>query len=513
MRPRRQISSLLNSEGNTVPHDYSHGLLHEWIETRASRTPEQPAVGFEGQWLSYRELDEKANHVAWWLERRGVGPDVVVGLCLDLSLETVVGLLGVLKAGGAYVPMDSALPRARLDYVVKDAGIAVMLTDRRMASSFTTQHVLCLDEQLPPLTTPQSRPHSGVAPDNLAYVIYTSGSTGTPKGVMMSHRGIQRLASDLRSTVIGDNPFPSVVTLNAPVYFDGSIKQICWMAGGASMVLVPDGARQDPELLLEVLRAERVDLMDCTPTLLEMFSLLVGLDELPSGLRLLVGGEAIGSKLWSELRNGHLEAYNLYGPTESNAITVMGINRSENPSIGRPLPGYAVHIVDDDGTLVPAGSAGELVVSGEGIARGYRNRPALTAERFATDAFDSRGRRSYRTGDICRQLCDGTIEFIGRKDDQVKLRGYRMELGDIEAALQTQDGVHACVVVLRESPSGDKRLIGYFVATPEISETDLKNQLRTVLPEYMVPSQLMPIDRLPLTRNGKVDRSALRSTG
>jgi non-ribosomal peptide synthetase component F len=325
----------------------------------------------------------------------------------------------------------------------------------------------------------------------------------------MSHRGIQRIAGDLVDVVVGRGAFPSVVTLNAPIFFDGSIKQICWMAGGASMVIVPDAARQDPEVLFEFLLAERVDLMDCTPALLEMFSLLVGIDELPAGMRVLIGGEAIGPRLWNELRGSGLEAYNLYGPTETNAITAIRIAESAEPVIGQPLPGYVVHIVDESGAVAPVGAVGELVATGAGVARGYRNRPGLTAQRFVGAIESAPGQRSYRTGDLCRRRADGLIEFLGRRDSQVKLRGYRIELAEVEAAVARMPGVSACVVVLRETPAGDKRLVGYVVSASSVPEADMIDELRQELPDYMVPARLVRMELLPLTRNGKIDRAAL----
>ncbi|MFD0340950.1 amino acid adenylation domain-containing protein [Streptomyces sp. NPDC127117] len=488
-----------------------HVGLHEEFESQVDRTPDAIAVRYAEQAWTYRQLDERANRIAWRLRRQGIGPEHVVALCAQRSPYMVAGVLGILKAGAAYLPIDPALPPARIHYMLDDAASTTVLTDHDTLTQVEGRgQVLLLDDEDTWNPYPSDRPAVSVHHDNLAYLIYTSGSTGLPKAVTMSHRGIHWLVVSLASEIIGDGPPPKSVALNSPIFFDGHVIQFSWMAGGATMVIVPEDVRRDPHLLVDLLIRHEIDLMDCTPSQLDMAAGFDVLGEIPVGTKMLVIGEAVSEKLWRTLGDGPWQAYNLYGPTETHAATMTIIKPDEPLSIGVPLPGYDAFIVDESGELVPQGVAGELVVGGGRLARGYHGRPTFTAERFVPDSFTGRaGRRLYRTGDIVRSTSTGALEFIGRRDNQVKVRGYRIELGEIEAAIMREPGVTACVVMLRDGAAGDKRIVAYFVAPPTTTEAHVLRALERRLPEYMVPSALLRLDSFPMTRNGKVDRSAM----
>ncbi|MGW4516159.1 amino acid adenylation domain-containing protein [Streptomyces sp. NPDC004393] len=488
-----------------------HVGLHEEFARQADRTPDALAVRCAEQAWTYRQLDERANRIAWRLRSQGIGCEDVVALCTQRSAHMVAGVLGILKAGAAYLPIDPALPPARIHYMLDDAASTTVLTDHDTLPRVEDRgEVLLLDDEDTWTPYPTDRPAVSVQHDHLAYLIYTSGSTGLPKAVTMSHRGIHWLAVSLASEIIGDGPPPKTVALNSPAFFDGHVIQFSWMAGGSTMVIVPEDVRRDPHRLVDLLIRHEIDLMDCTPSQLDMATSFGVLGDIPAKTKMLVIGEAVSEKLWRTLGAGPWQAYNLYGPTETHAATMTVIEPDEPLSIGVPLPGYDAFVVDAYGELVPQGVAGELLVGGGRIARGYHNRPALTAERFVPDSFTGRaGGRLYRTGDIVRWTSTGDLEFIGRRDNQVKVRGYRIELGEIEAAILREPGVTASAVMLRDGPAGDKRIIAYFVAPSTTTEAHVLRALESRLPEYMIPSALLRLDSFPMTRNGKVDRSAM----
>ncbi|MGW4378912.1 amino acid adenylation domain-containing protein [Kitasatospora sp. NPDC004531] len=488
-----------------------HVGLHEQFEAQVDRTPDAVAVRYAEQAWTYRQLDERANRIAWRLRARGIGPEHVVALCAQRSPHLAAGVLGILKAGAAYLPIDPALPQARIHYMLEDAASTTVLTDRETLGQVEGRgQVLLLDDEDTWSAEPSHRPAVTVRHDDLAYLIYTSGSTGLPKAVTMSHRGIHWLAVSLAEEIIGDGPAPKSVALNSPIFFDGHVIQFSWMADGATMVIVPENVRRDPRLLVDLLVRHEIDLMDCTPSQLEMATGLGVLYEIPTGTRMLVIGEAVSEKLWRTLGEGPWQSYNLYGPTETHAATMTVVEPGEPLSIGVPMRGYDAFVIDDTGELVPRGVAGELVIGGGRMARGYHNRAALTAQRFVPDSFTGRaGRRLYRTGDIVRATPAGALEFIGRRDNQVKVRGYRIELGEIEAAILREPGVTASAVMLRDGAAGDKRIVAYFTAPPTVTEAQVLRSLESRLPEYMVPSALLRLDSFPMTRNGKVDRAAM----
>ncbi|WP_250633689.1 non-ribosomal peptide synthetase, partial [Pinirhizobacter soli] len=496
--------------------------LHEVFEAQAARTPDHVAVVYEGMSLSYAELNAQANRLARHLRKLGVGPDVLVGLCVERSLAMIVGLLGVLKAGGAYVPLDPSHPSDRLATIVADAKPVVMLTQQHVhdaVPAVSDVPVFCLDSGADVLAAYSDGVLDHHAqPNNLAYVIFTSGSTGEPKGVMVEHRSVLNLWASLESEAFAECEQTARVGLNASVTFDASVQSLTQLLSGRTLVVFPQSLRSESTALLAYIRQQRLAAFDCTPVQLEML-LDAGLLASPSGetvlKTVLVGGEALSVPLWQRLRQANgVDFHNVYGPTECTVDATACALRGAGdwPSIGKPLGNVRAYILDEHGVPVPAGVAGEIYIGGAGVARGYLNRPELTAERFLPDPFlADQHARIYKTGDLGRRQPDGTIEYLGRNDFQVKIRGFRIELGEIEAKLAACDGVRQAVVLAREDKPGDKRLVAYLLteadAGPSVAE--LRARLALQLPDYMLPSAFMMLDAFPLTSNGKMDRDAL----
>ncbi len=493
--------------------------LHQLVAEQAKRTPEAVAVVFENQQLTYRQLNERANQLAHYLQGLGVGPDTLVGICVERSLEMVVGLLGILKAGGAYLPLDPSYPRERLAFMLEDTQAPVLLAHSNLLDRLPATNARVI--RLAAGVTTWAResvenPDSAVRPENLAYVTYTSGSTGKPKGVQVLHRGVTRLVLGAEYARFDAS---RVFLQLAPISFDASTLEI-WgpLLQGATCVIAPPGA-QSPEQIGQLLRKHQVTTLWLTSTLYNTV-----IDLAPSALssvsELLIGGESLSP---SHVQQGlrmlpQTQIINGYGPTESTTFTCCyRIPKQFNPGalsipIGRPISNTQVYILDDRKNPVPIGVAGELHIGGDGLARGYVKRPDLTAEKFVHNPFSAQpGARLYRTGDLARYLPDGNIEFLGRTDHQVKIRGFRIELGEIESVLAGHPLVREAVVLAREDIPGDKRLVAYVTGkkgeTPKVSE--LRSLLQAKLPEYMVPSAFLVLEMLPLNPNGKLDRKAL----
>jgi amino acid adenylation domain-containing protein len=506
---------------NNTMRDYEHvPCIHQRVESQVSRTPDAVAVTCEEEALTYRELNQRANQLARYLRRLGVGPEVLVGLCMEPSLEMVIGLLGILKSGGAYVPLDPTYPADRLALMIEDAHVSVLLTQEDLVETLpdsTDVRQVCLykhrgvidqetDENL----------ENWTMPENLAYVMYTSGSTGRPKGVMISHRGIgNRLQWGQETYQLTDT---DRVLQKDSVSFDTSVwKFFGPLFVGAQLVVAPPGARQDPAWLVTLVTQHQITITGWTASALQVFLEEKGNNPCHSLRQVLCGGEALSLKVQERFfacLNGKL--HNLYGPTEvSIDVTCWECNPSRSPHtipIGRPIANTQAYLLDGHGNPVPIGVPGELYFGGTGLARGYFNGPDLTAERFVPNLYsDQPGARLYRTGDIARYLSDGNLEFLGRRDYQVKLRGYRIELGEIETALIQHPAVWEAVVLLCEDRLGEKRLVAYVVREKEtpLSIATLRNFLHMKLPDYMIPSALVFLDALPLTTHGKVNRQAL----
>ena len=504
---------------------YADTTLHRAFAEQAARTPDAPALTFEGRTMTYAELDRRANQLAHRLRRLGVGPEVRVGVCMERGPEMVVALLAALKAGGAYVPLDPEYPRERLAYMLNDAAVPVLLTQPRLLDAIPEHgaRTVVVDPDFSAVADePEEAPQDLASPAHLAYVIYTSGSTGNPKGAMNAHRGVvNRLAwmQDEYALAADD-----VVLQKTPFSFDVSVWEFFWpLMVGARLVLARPGGHKDPVYLAGLIGQERVTTLHFVPSMLAAF-----LDAAPAGTcgslaRVVCSGEALSAELaarffgWMDAGGGHGAAlHNLYGPTEAAVdVTCWPCARGEasgSVPIGRPVANTRIHVLDPAGNPVPVGIPGELHIAGVQVGRGYLGRPALTAEKFVPDPFGPPGARMYRTGDRVRWRADGALLFLGRMDFQVKLRGFRIELGEIESRLLRHPAVSASVAVVREDAATGPRLVAYVVAKDGAAvpaAAELRAHLRETLPEHMVPSVFVPMEALPLTGSGKVDRRAL----
>jgi amino acid adenylation domain-containing protein len=513
--------------------------IHELFQAQVAQTPDAVAVVFEEHHLTYQALNERANQLAHHLQALGVRPETLVGVCLERSVEMVVGLLGIFKAGGAYVPLDPAYPRDRLAFMLQDSLVPVLLTQERLRADLPIQsvkHLICLDTGWAALAQENDHnPTSEATPHNVAYMIYTSGSTGRPRGVVVQHRSVINLWTGLRQALYTLRPGACRVSLNGPLSFDTSVKQLVQLLGGHSLHILSEETRLDAHGLLRFLRDQALDVLDCTPSQLQLL-IQAGLwdIELAQPMRVLVGGESIDPDLWQDLAQAaQMDFFNVYGPTECTVDATVGpVLGSIQPALGRPIANTHIYVLDERLNLAPVGVPGELCIGGDSLARGYLNQPGLTAERFipnpftlsgsSSSAMKEPGSRLYKTGDLARYRPDGNIEFLGRLDYQVKIRGFRIELGEIEAALSQHPQVRQVVViardVARQDQPGDKRpshedfrLVAYIVPDSKQapSADELRRILRSQLPEYMLPSAFVFLQALPLTPNGKVDRRAL----
>jgi amino acid adenylation domain-containing protein len=496
----------------------ARSIAHHF-EGQAARTPDAIALSFREEHLTYRQLDQRSNQLARYLQGLGVGRETLVGVLMERSQEMVIALLAVLKAGGAYVPLDPGYPRERTAFLVEDSHAPFILTTERHCAVLPAvdAHIVSIDgkastiasQSMGPVVCPASE-------EDLMYVIYTSGSTGKPKGVMVEHRNVQSFFTAM-DQVLGGRP--GVWLAITSISFDISVLELFWtLTRGFHVVLHGD---EGTHTMAEEIVRHGVTHFQSTPSLARMIAASPSsLAALAGVEHLLLGGEALPVSLVDTLRpvvQG--EIYNIYGPTETTVwSTVYRILRSVELAaqvpIGRPLANTQAYVLGLDLAPLPAGEAGELFLGGEGVVRGYWARPELTKERFLADPFAGTG-RMYRTGDVARFLPDGNIEYLGRTDFQVKMRGFRIELGEIEATLEQHSAVQQAVVVAREDRPdgrrGDTRLVGYVVLYPGSTMTaaGLRTVLELKLPEYMVPAQIVLLDRLPLTANGKIDRKAL----
>ena len=504
---------------NETPADYPQQFcLHQLIAQQVARTPSAIAVEYEGTALTFAELDVRADRLAHWLRRAGVGPDVLVGVSAERSIELVVALLAILKAGGAYVPLDPAYPAERLKFMLEDSAVSLVLTQARLAGAWSNVgvRVLQIDGEWPVFAGEPTEAHrDAVVPDSLAYMIYTSGSTGRPKGVPNTHRAIvNRLLwmQDTYKLTASDS-----VMQKTPFSFDVSVWEFFWpLLAGARLVMARPGGHQDAAYLTALVAHSGVTTMHFVPSMLQVFVEDPGLARCKALRQVFCSGEALSADLRTRFFDRHpAELHNLYGPTEA-AVDVTSWHCARNDlrpvvPIGRPIARTQMHVLDRRMQPAPPGSPGELHIGGIGLARGYHRRPDLTAEKFVPDPYGPPGARLYRTGDLARWLADGTLEYLGRLDHQVKLRGFRIELGEIEAALTRQRGVHEAVVIVREDHLGDRQLVAYItLGMPEgPGEAALRSALRASLPEYMVPGDFVVLKELPLSSNGKVDRRRL----
>ncbi|CAJ9830454.1 syringomycin synthetase [Burkholderia pseudomallei] len=544
---RTQVLHGWNETGRAYARD---ACLHQLFEAQVSRTPEAAAVICGDETLSYTDLDARANRLAHYLRGQGVGPDTRVGLALGRGVEMMTGLLAILKAGGAYVPLDPGYASERLRAILDDSRPAIVLAD---AAGRTALDALAGAPPIADLHADASRwsalPSTpprveGLTPRHLAYVIYTSGSTGQPKGVMVEHASVVNLWRALDEAIYRTHPSARRVSLNASIAFDSLVKQWVQLLSGRTLVVVPEPVRFDGRRLLDAIGRDRIDVFDCTPSQLALIEGARGPEDEAYPQVTLVGGEAIGEGMWSELASVSSRTYyNVYGPTECTVdATLARITAEHAPHIGGPLANVRAYVLNERLSPAPVGVRGELYIGGAGVARGYLNRPELTRERFIDDPFVAGG-RLYKTGDLARWRTDGSLEYLGRNDFQVKIRGFRIELGEIEAQLAKVTGVREVVVLARDSAAAvhdsatehatpnalspsletstataaatatatatatEKRLVAYYTGDADVAA--LRAQAAQHLPSYMVPSAYVRLDAWPLTPNGKLDRRAL----
>ncbi len=510
---------LILVDWNNTARDYElHLCAQELVEAQVRRTPDAIAVTSSTQRVTYAELDRRANQLAHRLRELGVGPDVPVGACMEPSVELLVAVLGILKAGGAWLPLDTDYPADRLAFMVRDSGAPVLLTHgARNALTQTlaaTVQVLRLDGDWPLIAGyPDTALPVVNTPDSIAYVIYTSGSTGQPKGALIPHRGLCNHLHWLNE-VLGTSSQDRLLQTTA-IGFDASVWTLVLpLTVGATVSLADPGGRRDSSYLVRTINEQAITLAQFVPSQLQALVAEPGFGTCRSLRQVVVGGEALASDLADDFRRllPTTTLGNFYGATEASDDTTrfeLGAEPFSSPTvpIGRPMANAQCYILDSHHEPVPIGVTGELYVGGYGLARGYLNRPALTAERFVPNPFRA-GERLYRTGDFCRYLDTGDIEYLGRGDQQIKLRGFRIEVGEIEAALRDCAGVRHCVVMVREDQPGLQRLVAY-VAGEQLERAALLATLKPRLPGYMVPTAFVLLDQLPLLPNGKLDRQAL----
>ncbi|TAL41566.1 MAG: amino acid adenylation domain-containing protein, partial [Methylovulum sp.] len=524
----------MNTKSNTLssPHDdYQilpdcHGMdgfypldrcLHELIEDRVRQSPDAPALRFAGQVLSYAEMNERANRCAHYLQSIGAGPDRIVAVLVDRSLEMVIALLAILKSGGAYLPLDPGYPGERLALLVADAGVGIVLTEQKYHDRLEdfAGTVLSLDSEWAYLEAEScANPGRRAGPDDLAYVIYTSGSTGKPKGCMLSHRAIcNRLLWMQRHYRIAQM---DRILQKTPYTFDVSVWELFLpLLSGASMVIARPEGHKDNRYLAELIRQQQVTVCHFVPSMLRFFLNQPEAAACTSLSRVFASGEALAYDLVvAFMQTLPAELHNLYGPTEA-AVDVTywacELRADQKVPIGRPISNIQIYVLDPELRQLPVGESGELYIGGVGLARGYLNRPELTQERFIENPFSGQaGAKLYKTGDKARYLDDGNIEYLGRLDFQVKLRGFRIELGEIEATLRNHEAVADAVVLVKDQELNDPKLVAYLVGKDEVlTAKQVRDFVKQSLPEYMVPNHVVFLPVMPVTRHGKADRDAL----
>ncbi|NEN99513.1 MAG: non-ribosomal peptide synthetase, partial [Moorea sp. SIO3I7] len=510
-------------EWNNRKTDYpTDKCIHQLFEEQVENNPNAIAVVFEEQKLTYSELNSKANQLAHYLQKLGVAPETLVGICVERSLEMVVGLLAILKAGGAYVPLDPNYPTSRLNYMIEDAQLSIILTEEKWQNhlSDTKASVICLDTD-EEIINQQSQqiPENQVTANQLAYVIYTSGSTGQPKGVTIPHQGVVRLFSNTNYVQLDPTDRVAQVSNTS---FDAATFEI-WGAllHGAVAVVITKSVLLSPQEFVNYIKQEKITTLFLTTALFNQLAYSV--PEAFSTLKhLLFGGEAVDPKSVKQVfeKGAPERLLHVYGPTENTTFSswykvTKVAEGATNLPIGKPISNTQIYILDSQLQPVPIGVAGELHIGGDGLATGYHNRPELTASKFIPNPFDkSQATKLYKTGDLARYLTDGNIEFIGRIDQQVKIRGFRIEIGEIEALVSQYPDVKENVVIAQSDPAGGQRLVVYIVPKQESTQDaslipQIRQFLKQKLPEYMIPAAFVLLDAFPLTPNGKIDRRAL----
>jgi amino acid adenylation domain-containing protein len=518
---------------NETQTAYSHRCVHHLFEQQVQNTPHAIAVVFEDKTLTYEALNAKANQLAHYLQKVGVQPDTVVGLCLERSLEMVIGMLGILKAGGAYLPLEPSYPAARLAFMWQEAKLTLLLTQKRLLAQLPKEFsanpktaVLSLDSDWNSVISSFSvaNPISSVIPEHLAYVIYTSGSTGKPKGVMITHQALCNHTFWMQATY----PLTEQDKLlqKTPISFDASVWEFYSpLLHGAQLVMAKPNGHKDTRYLIQALWDYRITTLQVVPSLLQVLVQEDGFENLRSLKHIFSGGEQLTGTLVKECLSKleEVEIINLYGPTEACIQVTSYRCQSNQPiptviPIGKPISNTQIYLLDTRLQPVPVGIPGELYIGGVCLARGYLNHPELTEERFISNplryfepvaSFNDFSPRLYKTGDLARYLFDGTIEYLGRVDNQVKIRGFRIELGEIEQVLAQYPGLRESAVIVHTDATGEKRLIAYVVNITSLDQEELRRFLGEQLPDFMIPGSFVTLASMPLTPSGKIDRLEL----
>ncbi|WP_197270633.1 non-ribosomal peptide synthase/polyketide synthase, partial [Paenibacillus alvei] len=510
---KQQLMEQFNDTAADYPRDMT---IHRLFEEQVERTPDAIAVTAANGILTYRELNERANRLAWTLRTEGVNADKLVGIMAERTTDMLVGLLAILKAGGAYVPIDPEYPSDRIGYMLIDSGADILLLPQHLQEQvdFAGKVMFLDDEQA--YGGDISNPAPVNKPSDLAYVIYTSGTTGKPKGTLIEHKNVVRLLFNSKNRF--DFRSSDTWTLFHSFCFDFSVWEMYGaLLYGGKLVVVPQLTAKNPAKFLELLAEEQVTVLNQTPTYFYQLMREALADGSPKlNIRMVIfGGEALSPQLLKDWRTKYprTKLINMYGITETTVhVTYKEITETEidqaRSNIGFPIPTLRIYILDTNRQCVPVGVAGEMYVAGEGLARGYLNRPELTADRFVDNPFEPGG-KMYKTGDLAKWLSDGNIEYLGRIDHQVKIRGYRIELGEVEAQITKIESIREAIVIAREENGGEKLLCAYFVADRQLTVGELRSELAQELPAYMIPSYFVQLERMPLTSNGKVDRKAL----
>lgn len=497
-------------------------VINQFFEEQALKKPDNIALVFAEESMTYRELNERANQVAHYLRNQDVCPDDIVGIMVERSFEMIIGIMGILKAGAAYLPIDPKYPVARIQYCTENSNAKLVLTTTQFIDKVTKDmSIVCLDESELFRDWDKSNPEIVARANNLAYIIYTSGSTGKPKGVMIEHKSlVNRLLWMQRTYELTEN---DALLQKTTFSFDVSVWELLWWSMvGAKLVILPPNKEKDPRAITKIILKEKVTILHFVPSILEIFldyvSYKFDLKKIESLRKVIVSGEALSVptvNLFNEVLHNGLgtELWNLYGPTEAT-IDVTSFNctnlkkTAKQVPIGKPIDNIKLYILDEDGKMTDIDEPGELCIAGVGVARGYINNKVLTEERFVENAF-CKGEKIYKTGDIACWNSDGEIEYHGRMDSQIKLRGLRIELGEIENQLLTHEQVKKAAILVHENDMANKYLIAFYQTSSNTDLTDLDIFLLKTLPDYMIPSKFLRLDTFPTNQNGKLDRKEL----
>ncbi|MCX7923437.1 MAG: amino acid adenylation domain-containing protein [Clostridia bacterium] len=510
MMSDNEKAQILFGFNDTCTEYDSDKTIHQLFEEQIQRIPDKTALVLGNKHVTYSELNTKANQIAQRLRTLGVKPGEIVGLMVPRSIEMLAGLMGILKAGGAYLPIDPEYPDERIRYMLDDSNCRIMVScSPIVGSSALGAHAIdLLDEAL--YEDNAENLVCSSTPNDLAYVIYTSGSTGRPKGVMLRHRNVTNFIKGMRDKIDfnSDKTILCLTTISFDIFV---LETLLPLATGMKIVIANEREQLDPDLLRDVITNNGVDMLQTTPSRLQMLLKSQKAERcLKSIQELIIGGEAFPETLFQKLSKlKNVKMYNVYGPTETTVwSTIKDLSGAETINIGKPIANTQIYITDKNNLLQPVGIPGELHIAGDGLAKGYLNRPELTAEKFIENPF-AKGNLMYKTGDLARWLPNGEIEFIGRIDHQVKVRGYRIELHEIEKCMMSYEGMRNCVCIVKENDYGDKYLAVYYTASGELSISEIRSHLSKYLPDYMVPDTYMQLEQIPMTPNGKVDRKAL----